>query len=129
MATEDLPKRPLGRVRKMCLTLPEATEKETWGSPTFRVSDKIFASFGYSDVDVFVDGDAGSELVVVMKAAAGEQESLLGSGPPFFRPKYVGNRGWVGVAITGETDWAEIEELIIDSYCEIAPKRLSSQID
>jgi predicted DNA-binding protein (MmcQ/YjbR family) len=128
MATADLPKRPLKQLRKICLALPESTEKETWGSPTFRVRDKIFAAFGYSDLDIFAPGDEGTVLVVTMKAAAGEQEGLLASGLPFFRPKYVGHRGWIGVGLDADSDWAEIEELIIDSYCEIAPKTLVKQL-
>jgi predicted DNA-binding protein (MmcQ/YjbR family) len=38
-------KRPLDRVRQICLALPEAAEKETWGEATFRVRDKIFAQY------------------------------------------------------------------------------------
>lgn len=128
MATSDLPESELERVRAICLGLPDAVEKETWGSPTFRVRDRIFVSFGTSDIDVFEAGDAGSALALVMKAAAGEQQSLLAVGPPFFRPKYVGHRGWIGVAVDASTDWAAIEELIIDSYCETAPKTLARRV-
>ena len=128
MATADLPKRPLKQLRKICLALPEVSEKETWESPTFRVRDKIFAGFGFSDLDIFAPDDAGTVLGITMKAAAGEQEGLLASGLPFYRPKYVGHRGWIGVGINGDTGWAEIEELIIDSYCEIAPKTLVKQL-
>ena len=86
MATADLPKRPLKQLRKICLVLPESTEKETWGSPTFRVREKIFAAFGYSALDIFAPGDEGTVLVVTMKAADGEQEGLLASGLPVLRP-------------------------------------------
>jgi predicted DNA-binding protein (MmcQ/YjbR family) len=33
----------LGQLREICLALPEAVEKETWETQTFRVRDKIFA--------------------------------------------------------------------------------------
>ena len=36
---------PLGRLREICLALPEATEKEAWGTPTFRVRNKIFTMY------------------------------------------------------------------------------------
>jgi hypothetical protein len=36
-------KRPIDRLRAICLALPEAEEKEAWGDPTFRVRGKIFA--------------------------------------------------------------------------------------
>lgn len=110
---------PVRAIRDIALGFPEATEKETWGHPTFRVRDKIFVSYGVDD-----DGRAQ----VTMKAAPGEQESLLAEGEPFFLPKYVGAKGWIGVHIDDETDWRSVAELVIDSYREIAPKTLSQGV-
>jgi hypothetical protein len=47
----------------------------------------------------------------------------------FFRPPYVGHRGWVGVRIDGDPDWAEIAEIVRDAYRIVAPKALSAQLD
>ena len=102
--------------QRVCLEFPEAIEKETWGHPTFRVRDKIFASFGQNDAD---DGAS-----MTMKAPPGEQELLLATDGPFFYPKYVGSSGWIGVHVTADTDWEEIRELVEDSYRLTAPKRL-----
>lgn len=113
---------PLSHIREICLAMPESSEKETWGSPTFRVRDKIFASFGETEGD-------DSVTVVTMKAAPGEQEPLLAEGHPFFMPKYVGSKGWIGIVLDADTDWAEIAEFIEDSFRQIGPKRLSAQID
>ena len=110
---------PLQAIRDIALAFPEATEKETWGHPTFRVRDKIFVSHGIDD---------HGHDVVTMKAAPGEQESLLAEGDPFFLPKYVGSRGWIGVRVDAETDWRMIAELVVDSYREIAPRSLSAGI-
>jgi predicted DNA-binding protein (MmcQ/YjbR family) len=110
---------PLQAIRDIALAFPETTEKETWGHPTFRVRDKIFVSHGVDD--------AGHD-VVTMKAAPGEQESLLAEGDPFFLPKYVGSRGWIGVRVDADTDWRMIAELVVDSYREIAPRSLSAGI-
>lgn len=107
---------PLRAVRDIALAFPEATEVETWGHPTFRVRDKIFVSYGTDD-----DGHP----VLTMKAPPGEQESLLAEGDPYFSPRYLGAKGWIGIRIDEETDWREIAELIVDSYREIAPKSLS----
>jgi predicted DNA-binding protein (MmcQ/YjbR family) len=107
---------PQQAIRDIALGFPEAVEKETLGHPTFRVRDKIFVSYGTDD-----DGNPS----VTMKAAPGEQESLLAEGEPFFLPKYVGSRGWIGVHVDDETDWRTIAELVVDSYREIAPKSLS----
>lgn len=110
---------PLQALRDIALGFPEATERETWGHPTFRVRDKIFVSYGTDD-----DG----RPVATMKAAPGEQESLLAEGDPFFMPKYVGSKGWIGVRLGPDSDWREIAELVADSYREIAPRSLSAGI-
>ena len=108
------------KVRAVCLVFPEATEKKTWGHPTFRVRDKIFASLGIAEED--------DVPVMTMKAAPGEQESLLAEGHPFFYPKYVGSKGWIGIVLTDDTDWAEIDELVEESYRMIAPKSLRDRL-
>ncbi len=123
--TNPLTIRPerLRRLRQLCLALPEATEKEAWGDPTWRVRDRIFAmqkgNFG------------GGRPSVWVKAAAGAQEALVGSDADrFFVPPYVGHRGWVGIHLDGRrVPWAEVGELIEDSYRLVAPKRLAARLD
>lgn len=117
---------PIDRLREIALGFPEAVEKETWGHPTFRVRDKIFV--GCSPVDGEDDSEPG-RYVCSMKAAPGEQESLLAHGHPFYRPDYVGNRGWIGIVLDDTLGWDEIGELIEDSYRTIAPKKLSKLLD
>lgn len=119
MATDDIPADHLRAAREICLALPEATEKETWDHPTFRVRDKIFAAMGAGDGDT----------TLTMKAAPGEQEALLAAGHPFFRPSYTGNKGWIGIVIDGDTDWDEVAELVTDSFCTIAPKTVARLVD
>ena len=108
------------QLRTICLALPEATEQETWGHPTFRVRRKIFVGCGWDDDDRFT---------MSMKAAPGEQEVLLAEGHPFFFPKYVGSKGWIGLEIDGDTDWTDVAELVEDSYRAIAPKTLVRRLD
>jgi predicted DNA-binding protein (MmcQ/YjbR family) len=106
---------PLERLRVLCLALPEATEKETWGSPTFRVRDKIFV--------MAVIGDG--QLSMWCKASPGGQEVLVGSQPErFYVPPYVGHRGWVGMRLSGARDWRQVADLVEESYRLTAPKRL-----
>jgi predicted DNA-binding protein (MmcQ/YjbR family) len=111
---------PIARIRAICLALPEAAEKPFGGhtSPAFRVRDKIF---------VFTSEDGSS---MTLKAPRGVQGILVGSdGERFFVPPYVGSKGWVGVRLDLKRapDWAEIAELICESYCLTAPKRLVAQ--
>lgn len=102
----------LARVRAICLALPEASEQETWGGPTFRVRAKIFA-MPRSD-----DGRPS----VWCKAPAGVQSMLIAADPDrFFFPPYVGAKGWTGVRLDTAVDWEELTDLIADSYRLIAP--------
>jgi hypothetical protein len=59
------------------------------------------------------------------------QEALVGSDPGrFFRPPYVGGRGWLGVYLdVPGVDWDEIAEIVADAYREVAPKRLAAVLD
>jgi predicted DNA-binding protein (MmcQ/YjbR family) len=131
---DRIPARVLQRVRKICLGLPETTEKTAWGHPTFRVKDKMFASIGGWDYDEagkpLKQGEKGiRKVTMTMPTLPGEQEALLARGHPFFYPAYVGVRGWIGVEIDGATDWDEIEEIVETAYRKIAPKKLSAQLD
>ena len=75
-------------VRRLALSLPEATEQESWGTPTFRVRKKIFAMFGDEQRECWV------------KSIHDEQRALFQMDPEtFFVPPYVGPSGWVGVRI------------------------------
>jgi len=114
MATRD----PLAKLRAICLALPEATEKMAWGEPTFRIRDKLFA--------MFTDNHHGDGRIAVWcKAPPGVQEILVGADPKrFYRPPYVGHKGWIGVRLDLEVDWAELADLIKDAYFLTAPKQL-----
>ena len=110
---------PITRLRRLCLALPEAVEVETWETPTFRIGRKIFALVWLMD-----DGPA-----VWLKAPPGSQEILLQAAPErFFRPPYLGHKGWVGVRLTGPVDWAEVEALVRRSFLLVAPKRLAGRL-
>ena len=84
----------------------------------------MFASCGVSETD-----DGHLKVTMAMKAEPGEQESLLAEGYPFFYPKYVGSKGWIGVHLTADTDWDEIAELVEESYRVIAPRALVRELE
>jgi hypothetical protein len=117
-----MPPRPLTRLRKLCLALPEAHEVEAWGAPTFRVRNKLFAMYAAAG-NHHGDGRAGAWL----KAGAANQQLMVRAAPKkFFVPPYVGPSGWVGVYLDGAADWAELEYLLQDAYRMVAPKRLAA---
>jgi hypothetical protein len=104
-------------VRRVALSFPEAVEKETWGHPTFRVRDKMFAAMD----------ESGTSMSV--KAAREAQAALVGSEPEtFFVPSYVGQHGWVGVRLE-RVDPEEMGELIEDAWRASAPKRVVAAYD
>ena len=57
-------------------------------------------------------------------APPGNQELLVAADPErFFRPPYVGHRGWLGVRLDRELDWDEIAGIVEDAWAAVAPKR------
>ncbi|HVL85548.1 MAG TPA: MmcQ/YjbR family DNA-binding protein [Pseudonocardia sp.] len=113
---------PLPRLRALCLALPEASERLSHGSPTWFVR-KVFVTYA--------DHHHGDPHVAFWCAAApGVQEEMVAAEPQrFFRPPYVGHRGWLGVRLTTPVDWTEIAEIVTDAYREVAPKRLVALLD
>jgi hypothetical protein len=108
----------LVRLRRICLELPEAEERETWAQPTFRVRGKIFA--------MFVGRDGTPSLWC--KAPQGAQTILTEADPArFFRPPYVGHKGWIGVRLNAAVDWEEVAGLVRRSFAMTAPRRLLGQ--
>jgi hypothetical protein len=66
---------------------------------------------------------------VWLPAPLGEQEAMVFTNPErFFRPPYVGPRGWVGVRIDRGPDWAEVARLVAQAYCLVAPQRLRNAV-
>jgi len=105
----------IDRLREICLALPNATEKLAWGEPTWRVRGKLFAQLD--------DHHHGADhLAVWLPAPLGEQETMIFTDPArFFRPPYVGQRGWVGVRIDRRPDWTEVAKLVQQAYGLVAP--------
>jgi hypothetical protein len=110
----------LARLREICLGFPEATERLSHGAPTFFVRDRT------SFVVSHERGHHDNQFPHLWCAAPpGAQAELIASDPDrFFRPPYVGHRGWVGVRTDTGVDWAEIAELCQDAYRQVAPARL-----
>jgi predicted DNA-binding protein (MmcQ/YjbR family) len=118
--TSPIPARSgIDELRQICLALPEVTEVEAWGDPTFRVRNKIFATHKI--------GDGRSSLWC--KAQPGDQSILVSAAPEkFYVPPYVGHHGWIGVRLDGEVDWDEVAALVETSYRLTAPRRLAARL-
>jgi hypothetical protein len=116
---------PLERLRAICLSLPEVSERPSHGSPAFYVRGKTTL------VHAWVDGHHDHTFPHFWCAAPpGVQEALVDADPDrFFRPPYVGHRGWLGVRLDRDPDWDEIADLCEDAYRTVAPARLVHQLD
>ena len=104
-------------LRQVMGSLPEAEERETWGHPTFRVRDKMFATMS----------DDGRQATV--KATKEEQAALVAAAPETFGiPAYVGRHGWVSIQLA-TVDPTELRELVVEAWRQTAPKRLVTAYD
>ena len=114
---------PLVIVRRLCLALPEVTERISHGEPCWFVRDKkLFAMFANRHHD--------DRLACWLAAAPGEQQALVSDDPElFFVPPYVGSRGWVGVRLDRPgLAPTVLAELITEAYRSIAPARMLAQL-
>jgi hypothetical protein len=107
------------RVRRICMNLPETTEKLSHGEPTFFVRKKVYAMLSNNHHN---DG----HIAVWIPAAPGMQAMLIQSEPKkFYKPPYVGVRGWVGIELERVSD-EELAIHLLDAWRLIAPKRLQA---
>ena len=111
------------RLREICLALPETTERVSHGEPTWFVRDK-------KSFVMFSTRHHGGPFGFWAAAPFGAQDALISSNPErFFRPPYVGHRGWVGVRLdTAEIDWPEVETIVREAYRTVAPPKLADLV-
>lgn len=103
------------RLRRLCLALPHAAEQETWETPTFRVAGRIFALFRAEE----------GRAAFWCKAPPGAAAMLIEAAPEhFFRPPYLGHKGWLGVYLHPAPDWEEVAFMVTRSHTLVAPRRL-----
>ena len=116
--------RALERIRGLCLGLPEVTERPSHGTPTFFVRDrKPFVMFWNNH-----HGDG--RLCIWCAAPDGMQELLVeADAERFFRPPYVGHRGWLGVRLDRAVDQEELAGIVEDAFRCVAPRRLAATLD
>ena len=109
----------LERLRTVCLALPETSERPSHGAPSFFVRGKKCFLMLLDDLH----GDG--RFAIWCAAPPGNQELLVQADPDrFFRPPYVGHRGWLGVKLNDGIDWDELEGIVEDAFATVAPKTL-----
>lgn len=121
----------LERVRPICLALPEAYEEPAWIGVRWRVRKRTFAHLvtleagteGAFSVAASPDRDS---TVVTFRAPGEELDALRNAGPPYFFAGW--GRNVVGLVLDTGTDWDEVTELLTESYCVLAPRKLIARV-
>jgi hypothetical protein len=111
--------RILGRLGKLCLALPETSERLSHGAPTFFVREKK------AFLMVLTNHHGDGRFAIWCAAPEGMQQTLVEASPErFFVPPYVGHRGWLGLRLDRDLDWEELAGIAEDAYAEVAPAKL-----
>jgi len=117
------PDDPLERLRAICLSMPEATERLSHGEPTWFVRGK-------KTFVMYADHHHDDRLAFWCAAPDGVQAEMVSAEPErFFVPPYVGVRGWLGVRLDLSTDWGEVAEIVREAYRHVAPRKLVALLD
>ena len=107
----------LDRLRERCLALPEAWSEPAWTGHRFLVRTRNFAH-----VFAMHDPDGTVRTLLAFRSPDEEREALLAVGHPFFLLGW--GRNAVGMVLDDSTDWDEVSEIVTESYCVLAPKKL-----
>ena len=119
-------------LRRTCLALPDAYEEAAWVGIRWRVRTRTFAhvlgvDHGWPPAYARAAGTDGPATVLTFRAHPDDAGALRSARPPFFAPVWRDDE--VGLVLREPIDWAEIAELLTDSYCVLAPKRLAARVD
>lgn len=118
--TDDVPDEVAQRVRAICRGLPEINEERAWVGTRWMVRRRTFAHV------LGVETGGHRSVVLSFRAAGEDLEMLRHAGHPFL---FLGwGRDAMGVVLDADTDWDEVHELVTDSFCVMAPKKLSARV-
>ena len=122
----------VARLRAVCLDLPEAYQEQAWVGTRWRIRKRTFAHVVAVDSEwppayARAAAAAGPVTTLTFRAPGDEIGALVGTGHPFFKPPWAPDV--VGMVLDDGTDWDEVAELLTESYCLLAPKRLAGLVD
>jgi hypothetical protein len=124
---EEVAPELVAKVRSVCLALPEAYEEQAWVGTRWMIRKKNFAHVlhidaGWPPAYARAADTDGPVTVMTFRSSGPELDALTDIGHPFFKPVW-----WtdiVGMVLEPGTDWDEVAELVTESYCALAPKKL-----
>ncbi|HZN73347.1 MAG TPA: MmcQ/YjbR family DNA-binding protein [Micromonosporaceae bacterium] len=116
----------LAPLREICLGLPETYEEDAWVGIRWRVRKRTFAHVvtheAWPPTYLVTAPLPGPVTTVTFRAPAGEVDAIANAGHPFYKAGW--GRDVLGVILGNDTDWAEVTELLTESYCCLAPQKL-----
>jgi hypothetical protein len=107
-------------LRAVCLGLPEAYEEAAWVGTRWLIRKRTFVHA------IGVDDCRREFTVMTFRSSGAELDVLRSAGHPFFRPGW--GKNVVGMVLD-DADWDEVAELLTESYCVLAPKKLVALVD
>lgn len=110
----------LAELSAICAGLPETVQQQSWGGTRWRIRQGTFAEV------TAVEGPDGPVTVLRFCAAGEELEFLFTRGHPFMKAAWGDDVVWM--LVEDGVDWDEVRELLTDSYCLFAPKRLAASV-
>jgi hypothetical protein len=140
--TDDVPAAVETRLRELCLALPEVHEERAWVGTRWMVRRRTFAHVlgievaGAEVAGAEVDGaeldgaetsGVGHQVVLAFRSAGEELEALRHAGHPLLVLGW--GRDALGMVLDDETDWDEVQEVLTESYCTLAPKKLVALVE
>ena len=128
----DVPPEIVAKLRSLCAALPESYEEEAWVGTRWRIRKRTFAHVlmidsGWPPVYARAAGSDGPIIALTFRSVSPELEALRHAGEPFFNLLWPPDM--VGISLGAGVDWEEVRELITESYCILAPKRLAELVD
>ncbi|MBF9134192.1 MmcQ/YjbR family DNA-binding protein [Plantactinospora sp. S1510] len=131
-APGDVPSQVLDQLRPVCLGFPETYEEPAWVGVRWRIRSRTFAHVLTVDPDhqmAYARAVATDVPVCVLtfRSPGDEIEGLVRSGHPFYKPDW--GADVVGMVLDDGVDWTEVAELLTESYCVLAPRKLAARVD
>ena len=119
--TDEVPEDVEVRLRRLCLALPDAYEERAWVGTRWMVRKRTFAHV------LGIETDGVARVVLTFRSAGEELEVLRHAGPPFVVLGW--GRDAMGLVLDADTDWDEVRELVMESFCVLAPKKLVALVE
>ena len=121
----------VAELRAICLRLPEAYEEQAWAGTRWMIRKRNFAHVvaidaGWPPAYARAAHSDGPITVLTFRAGDLDLDVLTHAGHPYFKPVWF--RDIVGMILDADVDWTAVAELVTDSYCTMAPKKLAATV-